>query len=242
MSRRKVHRALNFRTINADLIKPFIHFVLDHDGDGAYALHPAEDGGREHYHLVARFPQATDWTKLRTDFMKVDPCGYYSNARNFRRAARYLLHLDSPQKCAVPRENLRTFGRWSGWEVDEIFHPSANIKTVLKTIYKHSRDGPMPALAALVDGGITPAQAANVLRGFVAVAKFIDDFLLAEGDEMANLRQQLQAEIETERRDAINRSLTEDEEKEILKQMEKLEEDFSELKEGLKHENQSQSI
>lgn len=71
-----------------------------------YAIHD-EPGHVQHAHYVARFPSTIRWTSLAQTLHDVDGHEYAAPAKSWRRSARYLLHLDNPEKCRVDRAALR---------------------------------------------------------------------------------------------------------------------------------------
>lgn len=71
-----------------------------------YAVHN-EPGHVEHAHYVARFPSTVRWTSLAQTLHDLDGHEYAAPAKSWRRSARYLLHLDNPEKPRVLREALR---------------------------------------------------------------------------------------------------------------------------------------
>lgn len=84
-------------------------WILELD-DNASIVWARHDATVVHYHYVVRFSSKTRWTPLRVRLMSQDTHSYSRPARSWRRSVRYLLHLDNPEKQAVPRDNLSSHG------------------------------------------------------------------------------------------------------------------------------------
>lgn len=79
--------------------------ALSSDCSILWAVHD-ESGKVQHAHYVVRFPSTLRWSSLAQYLHDVDGHEYAAPAKSWRRSARYLLHLDNPEKARVPREAL----------------------------------------------------------------------------------------------------------------------------------------
>lgn len=98
-------RMVNLKTVlDPDRV---LEFVRKHYAGAAVvgALHD-EPCKVRHVHIVVRFVGVTRWSEFRGWLHENDGHEYAEPAQSWRRSVRYLLHLDNPEKAAIPREAL----------------------------------------------------------------------------------------------------------------------------------------
>lgn len=127
-----------------------------------------------HYHAVIRFASTESWQWLRDRLQSpsVDPHAFSQAGRGWQRCVRYLLHLDSPDKPAIPRSNLSYIGDITDDEISMLLgRPRASLLSDI-------RNAPHKDTFALVDWlvnekGHTPGEVAQMLRCITAVNQFL---------------------------------------------------------------------
>lgn len=142
-----------------------------HDWAIVWAKHQ-DDPLNVHYHAVIRFASTESWQWLRNSLMENDPHSYSAAARGWQRCVRYLLHLDSPDKPPIPRENLSYAGDISDDEVSMLLgRPRAYLLHDLQT-------APFRDTFRLVDWlinerGHGPGEVTAMLNCIMAANKFL---------------------------------------------------------------------
>lgn len=126
---RRAYRTINIKTVRP--VQDIAQELAEHEDSAprvAYCMHPAEDGGVEHYHLVCQFNKPVVLQSLLRSLQVEDPHCYVAPCRSFRSSYRYLKHLDNPEKARIS-EPIQRLGDWDGvnikqWEVPTMSKPT----------------------------------------------------------------------------------------------------------------------
>lgn len=140
----------------------------------AYALHEPAPPKVPHWHLVALFVDRVFWQSCSRQVHALDTCASDDTCRKPRRAVRYLLHLDSPEKHPVPRDSLVTGGDWGPDELEDWLDSSSAATSIVDTCLSLWRDGlePLEAFSRLVQFGYEPFQISSALQAFTRLHDF----------------------------------------------------------------------
>lgn len=156
--------------------------LREHSHDWAIVWAKHEDDPKNvHFHAVIRFASTESWAWLRADLMNKDEHSYSAAARGWQRCVRYLLHLDSPDKPPIPRENLSWAGEISDDEISMLLgRPRAYLLHDL-------RSAPFHDTFRLVDWlvnerGHGPGEVTAMLNCIMAANKFLGPIASLDGN------------------------------------------------------------
>lgn len=153
-----------------------------------YAIHD-EPGKELHFHMVVRFAASgTRWDRLfRHVREEIDEHAYCEPARAYTRSARYLLHLDNPEKEPIARSCLKTFN------VDEselAMLLGAPRTCILHDIRDLGNRGTFSAFDWLVnERGHSPNEVTQVMRCLATISEWVkrvkeDESILDSAEEL----------------------------------------------------------
>lgn len=144
----------------------------------AYAQHVPPVPKVPHWHFVGLFEDRVYWKSVYDFAMDHDPHSSTDTCKKPRKAVRYLLHLDSPEKHPVPPETLITGGVWGPDELESWLESSSVASSLVETALFLWRDGftPLEALSRLVSFGYEPFQISSSLQAYSRLHEFFTKF------------------------------------------------------------------
>lgn len=163
------------KTVSHDVLQFALDFCSGVPGSRwAYAQHVPASPKVPHWHFVALFEDRVYWKSVFDYAMSHDPCSSTDTCKKPRKAVRYLLHLDSPDKHPVPRESLISGGMWGPDELDDWLEATSVASSLVDTCLRLWRDGlsPLEALSRLVSFGFEPYQISASLQAYSRLCEF----------------------------------------------------------------------
>lgn len=179
MSKTYQSRGFVCKTTSPDVLQFCIRFCEGVSGSRwAYAQHVPPAPKVPHWHFVGLFEDRVFWKSVYDCAMDHDRCSSTDTCKKPRKAVRYLLHLDSPDKHPVPRENLITGGVWGPDELENWLESSSVASSLVDTALALWRDGltPLEALSRLVSFGYEPFQISSSLQAYTRLHEFFTKF------------------------------------------------------------------
>lgn len=163
------------KTVSDDALAFARDFALAVPGSRvAWARHEPDPPKVPHWHLVALFEDRIWWKSVADKAQELDKCASSDTCKKPRKAVRYLLHLDSPDKHLVPRDALQVDGCWGPSEIEDCLESSSVASTLVDTCITFWRDGlsPLDALSRLVSSGFEPYQISSSLQAYSRLVEF----------------------------------------------------------------------
>lgn len=163
------------KTVSRDVLDYAIRFAESVTGARwAYALHEPTPPKVSHWHLVCLFEDRVYWKAVYDFAMDHDTCSSTATCKKPRKAVRYLLHLDNPEKHPVPFESLVSGGCWGPDELSDWLETSSAATSLVTTLLGLWRDGltPLEAFSRLVSFGFEPFQISSSLQAYTRICEF----------------------------------------------------------------------
>ena len=175
MARTYQSRGFICKTVSYDVLQFALDFCAGVSGSRwAYAQHVPAPPKVPHWHFVGLFEDRLYWKSVYDFAMEHDPCSSTDTCRKPRKAVRYLLHLDQPDKHPVPRESLISGGMWGPDELEDWLESTSVASSLVDTCLCLWRDGlsPLEALSRLVSFGFEPYQISASLQAYTRLCDF----------------------------------------------------------------------
>ena len=179
MSKTFQSRGFVCKTVSADVLQFCLRFCEGVSGARwAYAQHVPPTPKVLHWHFVGLFEDRVYWKSIFDYAMEHDRCSSTDNCKKPRKAVRYLLHLDSPDKHPVPRDAFISGGMWGPDELENWLESSSVASSLVDTALSLWRDGcsPLEALSRLVSFGYEPYQISASLQAFSRLHEFFTKY------------------------------------------------------------------